>query len=130
MLPLLLLAATDKEVKVKGKIGAKSKGCSGLGVCVITEDNGAMPITYATNSHELLIKFDQEALEQSQPLVYKELSFASTFMFEEDTELPFEITEPLGLDENYVIAQGQYPMEEQGSNLVVSIPLNNEVGMR
>lgn len=122
--PIMLFAAADNETKHKAVWGRKSKGCdSGNGICVVREvTSEASQMTFAvSDAGQFYIKINKDEIAFNQPDAYEQLSGAETFKFEEETILPIEITVPLGLQEDYTIAVGEYPLTDNGKEFVIDI---------
>jgi len=123
-LPIVLLAAGDKEVKWKAIRASKSKNCQeGKGICILKETKiQATDFVFALNDEgSMTIRINKDELETNQPDAYEDLVFSDQYEIEEDVILPEELCAALELEEEYTITSGSYPMEDNGEEFVIQI---------
>jgi len=114
------------------EFGRKKYGCTRFGICKLfggweplaatgttgtlgtTETNGAHGEVYM-DGDTFVIEFLTDDMGKDTRSIY----FNNNFKVEEDFEIPREILDKLKHEGNYIITQGEYPIQDTKSRLIV-----------
>ena len=126
-LALLLCLNTNKAATIesnsKGRIGRKSAGCTGIGICLASNANEGelnLIFRYDHTNAALFIIIDEKEVINKQIAAIDYLRRKNNFVLEEDVVLPPKIVTALTL-KNPVLPKGNYPLQYQDGKFILTI---------
>jgi Fe-S cluster assembly iron-binding protein IscA len=124
---LLLCINTNKAATIesnsKGRIGRKSSGCNGLGICLAANANEGelnLIFRYDNTNAKLSIVIDEKEVINKQIAAIDYLRRKNNFVLDEDVVLPPKIVTSLTL-KNPLLPKGNYPLQYQDGKFIVTI---------
>jgi len=127
----VLLTNTESEV-LKPKVTicftiARKRDCEGFGICnfhaIVTEgrfNNATASVSVDDFTNSLVIEIDRN--KGLTPMAYERYFSSGTFLMEDDSQLPSDLSSELGIDRTVSLTQGKYPITESNGIIRFVVP--------
>jgi hypothetical protein len=106
------------------KVGDKSNGCTGSGICGITHTSTGVAANFVFNiqNNSFVISFSANDLMRVSPEMAQNLEGRTTLMLLTPVDVDTELSRTLGADGLIIIPKGTYSVTESDGIYTITVP--------